>query len=59
METIVQTHRTATEHLELLEKAIDALLELESHNYYAQGHYRAEINSIRNNIETIKTFLAV
>ncbi len=57
METIAQTHKAATEHSELLEKAIDALLSLESHNFYAQGHYRAEINSIRDDMATIHAFL--
>lgn len=57
IETIVQTHKTAMEHLDLLTKALDALHELEAHNYYASDHYRAEINSIRNDIASIRIFL--
>lgn len=57
METIAQTHKTATEHLELLITALDALHDLESHNFYASDHYRSGINSIRNDIASIKTFL--
>jgi len=59
MYTIAQTHETATKHLELLKTALAALLELQAHNYYSPGHYQGEIHSIKYDIETIESFLAV